>query len=67
MTFKAVNWVAILAWVCGVVIAKFAPGIPPINGLLGSAIIYVVVMKCLPQEKSSMSKINESGGVINDN
>ncbi|MFP3391553.1 cytosine permease [uncultured Brevibacillus sp.] len=67
MTFKAVNWVAIVAWVCGVVIAKFAPGIPPINGLLGSAIIYVVVMKCLPQEKSSMSKINESGGVINDN
>ena len=67
MTFKAVNWVAILAWVCGVVIAKFAPGIPPINGLLGSAIIYVVVMKCLPQEKSSMSKINENGGVFNDN
>ncbi|GED67108.1 cytosine permease [Brevibacillus reuszeri] len=67
MRFKAVNWVAIVAWVCGVVIAKFAPGIPPINGLLGSAIIYVVVMKCLPQEKSSMSKINESGGVINDN
>ncbi|GIO07810.1 cytosine permease [Brevibacillus reuszeri] len=67
MTFKAVNWVAIVAWVCGVVIAKFAPGIPPINGLLGSAIIYVVVMKCLPQEKSSMSKINENGGVINDN
>lgn len=67
MTFKAVNWVAIVAWVCGVVIAKFAPGIPPINGLLGSAIIYVVVMKCLPQEKSSLSKINESDGVINDN
>ncbi|WP_312114320.1 cytosine permease [Brevibacillus reuszeri] len=67
MTFKAVNWVAIVAWVCGVVIAKFAPGIPPINGLLGSAIIYVVVMKCLPQEKTSMSKINESGGVMNDN
>lgn len=67
MTFKAVNWIAIAAWVCGVVIAKFAPGIPPINGLLGSAIIYVVVMKCLPQEKSSMSKINESGGVIHDN
>ncbi len=63
MTFKAVNWVAILAWVGGVAIAKFAPGIPPINGLLGSAIIYVVVMKCLPQE----SKINEKGGVIHDN
>ncbi len=66
MTFKAVNWVAILAWVCGVVIAKFAPGIPPINALLGSAIIYVVVMKCLPQQKVSMSKINDKGGVISD-
>ncbi|MFM1653240.1 cytosine permease [Brevibacillus sp. B_LB10_24] len=66
LTFKAVNWVAIFAWVCGVVIAKFAPGIPPINGLLGSAIIYVVVMKCLPQEKASVSKIKDKGGVISD-
>lgn len=66
MTFKAVNWVAILAWVCGVGIAQFAPGIPPINALLGTAIIYVVVMKCLPQKKASMSKINDKGGVISD-
>jgi len=67
MTFKAVNWVAIFAWVGGVLIAKFAPGIPPINAILGSAIIYVVVMKCLPQEIASMSTIKDKGGVIRDN
>lgn len=66
MRFKAVNWVSIFAWVGGVAIAKFVPGIPPINALLGSAIIYVVVMKCLPQKKEEMSKINDKGGVIGD-
>ncbi|MBA9026345.1 cytosine permease [Peribacillus huizhouensis] len=49
MKFKAVNWVAILAWVGGVAVANLVPGIPPINALLGSAAIYVVIMKCLPQ------------------
>ncbi|WP_286230232.1 cytosine permease [Neobacillus mesonae] len=45
MKFKAVNWIAIFSWAAGVVLAKYMPGIPPINGLLGSAIIYVVVSK----------------------
>ncbi|ERI04962.1 cytosine permease [Aneurinibacillus aneurinilyticus] len=49
MKFKAVNWIAIIAWAGGVVAANFVPGIPPINGLLGTAIIYVVLMKCMPQ------------------
>lgn len=51
MKFKAVNWIAILAWVAGVVLAKYMPGIPPINGLLGSAIIYVAVTKITEQVK----------------
>ena len=55
MKFKAVNWIAIFAWVGGVAIANFAPGIPPINALLGSAIIYVVVMKCMPQRKEKVT------------
>ena len=58
MKFKAVNWIAIFAWVGGVAIANFAPGIPPINALLGTAIIYVVVMKCIPQQEVSTSKLN---------
>ncbi|KMY52102.1 cytosine permease [Peribacillus loiseleuriae] len=55
MKFKAVNWIAILAWVGGVAIANLAPGIPPINALLGSAIIYVVMMKCLPQREEKVT------------
>ena len=66
MKFKAVNWIAILAWVGGVAIANFAPGIPPINALLGSAIIYVVVMKCMPQQEGSISRINHKGEIISD-
>ena len=66
MKFNAVNWIAMLAWVGGVAIANLAPGIPPINALLGSAIIYVVVTKCMPQKVGSMSKINDKGVVISD-
>jgi cytosine permease len=43
MTFKAVNWNAIAAWVLGAGAAKFLPGIPPLNGLIGAAVVYVVL------------------------
>ncbi|MBP2258724.1 cytosine permease [Virgibacillus campisalis] len=45
MKFKAINWIAIAAWAGGVAAANIVPGVPPINGLLGSAIIYIVGMK----------------------
>ncbi|WP_048601983.1 cytosine permease [Rubeoparvulum massiliense] len=41
MSFQAVNWIALVAWGLGIVAAKYLPGIPPINGLLGTAITYV--------------------------
>lgn len=66
MKFKAVNWVAIVAWAAGVTIANFAPGIPPINSLLGSAIIYVGMMKCIPQQAAVSNKMKGKGEVIND-
>mgnify|MGYP001354019162 CR=1 FL=1 len=46
--FQTVNWIAVVAWALGVAVADFVPGIPPINGLLGTALIYVVLVKCLP-------------------
>ncbi len=66
MKFKAVNWIAILAWVAGIIIGNFAPGIPPINTLLGSAVIYVVAMKLVPQQEVSLSKLNKKGEIISD-
>ncbi|KIL49303.1 cytosine permease [Jeotgalibacillus soli] len=45
MNFKAVNWIALIAWVAGVAVANFVPGIPPINAIAGSAVVYVVVSK----------------------
>ncbi|RYI27850.1 cytosine permease [Bacillus infantis] len=45
MTFKAVNWPAMIAWGAGVGAANFIPGIPPVNALLGAAITFVVITK----------------------
>lgn len=39
----AVNWIALLAWVIGVLMAKFVPGIPPLNAILGAAASYVII------------------------
>ncbi|MDU4959059.1 MAG: cytosine permease [Sporomusaceae bacterium] len=44
MRFAAVNWPAIAAWGAGVALAGFAPGIPPLNAVLGAAIVYVAIM-----------------------
>ncbi|UOQ50466.1 cytosine permease [Gracilibacillus caseinilyticus] len=41
MSFKAVRWPAIIAWVAGFAAAQFLPGIPPLNGIIGSVVIYV--------------------------
>ncbi|AIF43983.1 cytosine permease [Virgibacillus sp. SK37] len=49
MKFKSFNWVAILAWGSGIAAATFIPGIPPINALIGSAVIHVAVTKLVAQ------------------
>ncbi|AZS16712.1 cytosine permease [Paenibacillus lutimineralis] len=61
MKFRQVNWNALIAWVGGVLIAKFVPGIPPVNGILGTAVIYVIAMKCFPlrEEQTTKKLINE--------
>ncbi|MFC4402934.1 cytosine permease [Gracilibacillus xinjiangensis] len=41
MTFQAVRWPAIIAWVGGFAAAQFLPGIPPLNGIIGASVIYV--------------------------
>lgn len=43
--FKSLNRVALFAWIAGIALANFAPGIPPLNALLGSSVIYVAGMK----------------------
>ena len=52
--FQSVNWVTVVAWALGVAVANFVPGIPPINGLLGTALIYVILVKCLPSAKANL-------------
>ncbi|MFD1064773.1 cytosine permease [Oceanobacillus locisalsi] len=58
-TFQSVNWVAIAAWAGGVAIANFVPGIPPINALIGTSVIYVIGMKLLPQEEKVIAPLEE--------
>jgi cytosine permease len=53
MKFKAVNWTALAAWGAGVALAKYMPGIAPLNGLIGSALIYVVLSLLVKQVYAS--------------
>ncbi len=59
MKFKAFNWVAIIAWIAGALVGNFAPGIPPINALIGTAIVYLIGMKIV---KGGGSTSNEKTG-----
>jgi cytosine permease len=63
MNFKAVNWTALFAWAAGVLIAKFVPGIPPVNAILGSAIVYVLAAKLTakPAQMNSTAKMEKVG------
>ncbi|QNO14564.1 cytosine permease [Alkalicella caledoniensis] len=45
--FESVNHLAMGAWVVGVLASRFIPGIPPINGVLGAMVTYVVVSKLM--------------------
>jgi cytosine permease len=45
--------------VAGVALAKLMPGIPPINGILGSAIIYVILSSLIKQSKQTMPTTEE--------
>ncbi|WP_099360769.1 cytosine permease [Fredinandcohnia onubensis] len=57
MTFKSVNWVSIAAWGVGVAFAQVAPGITPLNALLGTAVIYFVFMKLAEAKKLKEAKV----------
>ncbi|MCF3945014.1 cytosine permease [Oceanobacillus alkalisoli] len=48
--FQKVNWIAMIAWAAGVGLAQFAPGISPLNALIGTGIVYILLTKILPQE-----------------
>ncbi|QHS21739.1 cytosine permease [Virgibacillus sp. MSP4-1] len=61
MTFKTVNWPAIIAWGCGFAAAQFLPGIPPLNGMIGSVIIYaglsILIEKVTQTASSNVKKV----------
>ncbi|MCU9614547.1 cytosine permease [Caldibacillus lycopersici] len=48
MVFQQVNWIALVAWAIGVAVAQLAPGITPLNALIGTGIVYTVLMKLVP-------------------
>lgn len=60
MTFKNVNWIALVAWVIGVAFAQLAPGITPLNALIGTAAVYIGLMLIVPaKEFNEKEKIND--------
>ena len=52
-TFVPINWIALLAWAIGVALAQFAPGITPLNALVGTAVVYTGLMK-LPVTQAAL-------------
>ncbi|PLT29578.1 cytosine permease [Peribacillus deserti] len=57
MKFKTVNWSALAAWAIGAAGAKFVPGIPPLNGIIGAALVYVVLSILVKKAAASKTKI----------
>ncbi|WP_054957962.1 cytosine permease [Paenibacillus dakarensis] len=60
MIFKKVNWIAMVAWAIGVAFAQLAPGITPLNALIGTAVPYILLMLIVPaKEFTEKGKIND--------
>ncbi|MDC3417019.1 cytosine permease [Aquibacillus salsiterrae] len=55
--FKAVNVGAIAAWGIGVVMAKYVPGIAPLNATLGAAVSYVIISMIIKVLFSQSTKV----------
>lgn len=66
--FKAVNPIALFAWLCGIILANFVPGIPPLNALIGTSVIYIITMKLASyrQTVSVKNPINREEEVVRD-
>lgn len=60
---KKVNMKAIVAWVTGILAANFIPGIPPVNAILTSVIVYsmaVILDKALDKNKVAIDQVSSS-------
>lgn len=60
--FEAVNTHSIVAWVIGVLAAKFIPGIPPLNGVIFAAVGYVMISKVMKKKIVENEIVNKVGG-----
>ncbi len=43
--FETVNIKAIASWFVGVLASRFIPGIPPLNGVIATCLVYIVIAK----------------------
>lgn len=66
MNFKSVNWIAILAWAAGIAVANFMPGIPPINALIGTSVIYVAGMKISEARQPVLKPLTTKDEVVSE-
>ena len=66
--FKAVNPIALFAWLCGIILANFVLGIPPLNALIGTSVIYIITMKLASYRQTVAVKnpINREEEVVRD-
>lgn len=52
-SIEGVNWIGIIAWLCGTAVAYFFPTlfIPTINGIVVSGVVYIVLAKVVKNKK----------------
>jgi cytosine permease len=41
--FQRISWIAVVAWISGVLLARLLPGIAPLNAVIGSFVLYIVL------------------------
>lgn len=63
MTFQAIRWPAIIAWVGGgFAAAQLLPGIPPLNGIISAVIIFVGLTLVTEKVRSAEKKVEVGKG-----
>lgn len=52
LSARPIHWEAVTAWAAGFVAAKWAPGLAPLNALLASSVVYVLLAGILARLKT---------------
>ncbi|WP_085524626.1 cytosine permease [Tuberibacillus sp. Marseille-P3662] len=61
MTFRTFHWPAMVAWISGFGLAQWAPGLPPINAILGAAVPHTIITLLSHTLTRATTQVTEKG------